>query len=165
MLDSILQLLKAEFPKFEFSEIINCKPAGLIVPAEHLVPICEFLHTNEQYYFDQLASLSGVDNGSEERTMEVVYHLYSLPFDHHLTLKIILNRENPVVDSVTPIWRGADWHEREAFDLYGINFQNHPDLRRILMPADWVGHPMRKDYEEADTYHGMTIKHPDAEKE
>ncbi len=93
--------------------------------------------------------------------MEVVYTLYSIPFDHHLTLKVILDRKDPRVDSVANIWRGANWHEREAYDLYGIVFNNHPDPRRILLPADWVGFPMRKDYEEDKTYHGMTIKHPD----
>lgn len=161
MLEKLIPLLGSKFPEASFTEIENCTPAGLIVPKDRIAEICEFLHNEEDYYFDHLASLSGVDNGPEAGTMEVIYHLYSLPFDQHLTLKVILDRQNPKVDSITSIWRGANWHEREAFDLYGIKFNIHPDLRRILLPADWVGYPMRKDYVEDAQYHGMTIKHPD----
>ncbi len=87
--------------------------------------------------------------------------MYSIPKDKHLSVKVILDRVEPEIETVTNIWGGANWHEREAFDLYGIRFIGHPDLRRILLPADWVGYPMRKDYDEDNQYHGMTIKHPD----
>lgn len=159
MSEDLMALIKEKFP--ETKAIPDCTPAGWIVPNDQLLNICEFLHADEKYYFDHLASLSGVDNGLEAGTMEVIYHLYSFPFDHHLTLKVILDRNQAQIDSVTPIWRGANWHEREAYDLFGIQFTHHPDLRRILLPADWVGFPMRKDYEEDSQYHGMTIKHPD----
>lgn len=162
MLEKIEALLKEKFPDSEFSTLENSTPTGFQVEAKDIVRVCQCLHSNKDCYFDHLASLSGVDNGPEENTMEVIYTLYSIPHDQHLALKVTLDREKPEVDSLTEIWRGANWHERETFDLFGIQFKNHPDLRRILMPADWVGHPMRKDYDEAEAYHGMTIKHPDA---
>lgn len=161
MLEKLIEDIRDHLPEIELSEIENSNPSGISIHAKDLLAVCEFLHTNDQYYFDHLSSLSGVDLGTDKNQMEVVYHLYSIPFDKHLVLKVVLNREKPEVDSLTPIWRGANWHERETFDLYGIHFNGHPDLRRILLPADWVGYPMRKDYEEESQYHGMTIKHPD----
>lgn len=91
--------------------------------------------------------------------MEVVYHLYSIPFNKALAVKIIVPRDHPEVPSVAHIWRTANWHEREAFDLLGIHFAGHPDLRRILLPADWEGHPLRKDYQEQSTYRGISVKY------
>lgn len=118
-----------------------------------------FLHTDKDLFFDQLSCLTGIDNGPEANTLEVIYHLYSIPFNQSLAIKVIVPRENPVVPSVAHIWRTANWHEREAFDLLGIRFSNHPDLRRILMPADWEGHPLRKDYQEQTSYRGITVKY------
>jgi NADH-quinone oxidoreductase subunit C len=89
--------------------------------------------------------------------MDVIYNLYSIPFNRHLTLKITVSRDSPQVSSVAGIWRTADWHEREAFDLFGIRFEGHPDLRRILMPADWEGHPLRKDYKHQDYYRDIKV--------
>ena len=91
--------------------------------------------------------------------MEVIYHLYSIPYDLHLALSVELSRKQPTVDSVTAIWRGANWHEREAYDLLGIQFNNHPDLRRILLPEDWDGFPLRKDYQEQENYHDIKVKY------
>ena len=79
-----------------------------------------------------------------------------------MILKVQIDREikeNAEIDSVSGIWKTADWHEREIFDFYGVKFNNHPDLRRILLPADWIGHPMRKDYQEQETYHGIKVKY------
>ena len=160
-LEAIHSLLQSEFPSTEFIALENSTPAGFLIPTENIHSVCAFLHANENTYFDHLACLTAIDSGVEENTMEVVYTLYSIPKNFHLTLKVVLDRPNPIVDSVSEIWGGANWHEREAFDLFGIQFTNHPDLRRILLPADWVGHPMRKDYKEDETYHGMTIEHPD----
>ena len=89
----------------------------------------------------------------------MLYHLYSIPHDIHLALKVELDRTKPEVDSVTEIWKTADWHEREAYDLLGIHFKNHPDLRRILLPDDWEGHPLRKDYVEQEKYHEIKVKY------
>ena len=161
MLSSIEDLLKVQFPSIEFISLENSTPEGFLVLPKVIHEVCSFLHSNENTYFDHLACLTGIDNGIEEDSMEIVYTLYSIPKDFHLTLKVMLERSNPIVDSVADIWQSANWHEREAFDLFGIKFTNHPDLRRILLPADWVGYPMRKDYKEDQTYHGMNIVHPD----
>ena len=84
--------------------------------------------------------------GKNEVRFEVVYHLYSIEHRHMLRVKVPVSETDCVIDSVVPIWIGADWHERESFDMYGIEFKGHPDLRRILMPEDWEGYPLRKDY-------------------
>ncbi|TDS12149.1 NADH-quinone oxidoreductase subunit C [Sphingobacterium paludis] len=134
----------------------------LVVNADYIEQIGFFLRDTEGCYFDFLSNISAVDYFPDNR-FDVVYHLASIPYQTQVTLKIELenNRdvnELPEVDSVSAVWRTADWHEREAFDLMGIFFRNHPDLRRILLPDDWVGYPLRKDYEDAESYHGITIK-------
>ncbi len=140
-------------------ETSGLQPA-LFISCEHLVDICHFLRDTEGLYFDFLSNLSAVDYIDH---FTVVYHLNSLPYRHTLVLKVELlaaNRsldELPEIPSVTSVWRTADWHEREAFDLMGIYFDGHPDLRRILMPDDWEGHPLRKDYKDAEIYHGINI--------
>jgi NADH-quinone oxidoreductase subunit C len=130
----------------------------LIVPKDQLKATCMQLHTNPLLYFDFLSSVTGVDNGAEQGTFEVLYHLYSIPFNHHIILKVILERENPSIDSVIDIWKGADWQEREIYDMFGIQFIGHPDLRRILLPEDWQGFPLRKDYEVQEYYHGIKVE-------
>lgn len=137
-------------------------PPTLEVAAPAIAEVCRELHENEQTYFDYLACLSGIDNGPEAGIMEVVYHLYSIPYNLQLALKVSLVRpteeeETVALPSVSPIWRTADWHEREAYDMLGIRFTGHPDLRRILLPADWKGFPLRKDYQEEEYYHGIKI--------
>ncbi|MCU0447523.1 MAG: NADH-quinone oxidoreductase subunit C [Microscillaceae bacterium] len=135
---------------------------SLTVPVEQILPVCQFLYANEQTYFDYLACLTGIDNGVDVGTMEVVYHLYSIPYHSHLTLRVVVarnqpNQKLPCVPSVCSVWRTANWHEREVFDLLGIEFAGHPDLRRILLPADWEGYPLRKDYTHQEKYHGITV--------
>lgn len=134
-------------------------PKAIVIPAKDILKVCTELHQNPETYFDMLSCLTGIDNGPQVNTMEVVYNLYSIPFNIHLMLKVVLSRENPVIDSVTSIWRTADWHEREAFDMYGITFEGHPDLRRILMPADWEGFPLRKDYVHQEYYRDVKVKY------
>lgn len=135
----------------------------LTVPVDKLLDICQFLRDDERLFFDLLACLTGIDNGPQADTMEVVYNFTSIPYEHNLMLKVIVPRTTgsaklPSVPSIAHIWRTADWHEREAFDLVGIHFDNHPDLRRILLPTDWVGHPLRTDYQEQEQYHGIKTK-------
>ncbi|HNV30818.1 MAG TPA: NADH-quinone oxidoreductase subunit C, partial [Cyclobacteriaceae bacterium] len=130
----------------EVIEIPNSTPFGVVVKQEALLSLCDQLHKNPASYFDMLSCITGVDNGPESGTMEVIYHLYSIPFNYSLALKVLLPRENPEVESVVSIWKSANWLEREVYDMFGIGFKNHPDLRRILMPADWKGYPLRKDY-------------------
>jgi NADH-quinone oxidoreductase subunit C len=104
--------------------------------------------------FDFLQNLTAVDWIKDER-IELVYHLWSYARRQERVVRIDLARAQPEAPSVADVWRAADWYEREQFDLLGVVFTGHPDLRRILMPADWVGHPMRKDYVEAASYNGM----------
>ena len=135
----------------------------LTVPANRLVELCQFLRDDDRLFFDLLACVTAIDNGSETNTMEVIYNLTSIPYEHNLMLKIMVPRNAggqplPAVPSVSHLWRTADWHEREAYDLMGIHFTGHPDLRRILLPTDWNGHPLRRDYREDEQYHGIKTK-------
>jgi len=124
------------------------------VSAEHIRDVAKFLRDDEETQFDYLSCLSGVDlKGS----LAVVYNLYSMAKRHKLTLRVEVPVSNPAVPSVESIWKTANWHEREAFDLFGINFADHPDLRRILLPYDWEGYPLRKDYQVPEYYNGMKV--------
>lgn len=160
----VQELLAVEFNNQALAQVeaSGLQPA-LVISREKLVAVCLFLRDHKETYFDFLSCISAVDNGEESGSFSVVYHLASIPHQHQLTLKVVVENDRrldnlPVVPSVTGVWRTADWHEREAFDLMGIYFNGHPDLRRILLPEDWEGYPLRKDYEEAETYHGIAIK-------
>ncbi|MBN8577439.1 MAG: NADH-quinone oxidoreductase subunit C [Cytophagales bacterium] len=135
----------------------NTSPECWLVPATSIAEVCQLLYHNPATYFDMLTCITGVDNGPQANAMEVIYHVYSIPLHQSLMLKVVLPRENPEVESVTDIWKSANWLEREVFDMFGIAFKNHPDLRRILMPADWKGYPLRKDYQHEETYRGIKI--------
>lgn len=143
----------------ELSESPNSSPPALTIQPEDLLPICTTLHQNSSTFFDMLSCVTGIDNGVEAGTMEVIYNLYSIPFHTSLMLKVVLPRGNPEVESVNSIWMSANWMEREVFDMYGIHFKNHPDLRRILMPADWRGNPLRKDYKHEEYYRGIKVEY------
>ena len=137
------------------------QPALLIDPAR-IADVCLELRNNSNTYFDFLSSVTGVDYGVEAGRFGVVYHLASIPYQIQLTLKISADNDRdlnnlPTFPSVAAVYRTADWHEREAYDLLGIFFENHPDLRRILLPDDWEGFPLRKDYKTAEYYKGIKI--------
>jgi NADH-quinone oxidoreductase subunit C len=134
-------------------------PTGIKISSDDLLLVMDTLFRHPTMYFDMLSCVTGIDNGPEAGTMEVVYNLFSIPFSLHLTVKVKLGREKPEVDSISHIWKTANWHEREIFDMYGIFFRNHPDLRRILMPADWEGHPLRKDYKQQEYYRNIKIEY------
>jgi NADH-quinone oxidoreductase subunit C len=117
----------------------------VIVPASAISEVCRFLRDEQQ--FDLLADICGADNGPEaDPRFEVNYHLFSTIHHQRLRLKVLLSEDSPVVQTVTHVWRTADWHERETYDLMGVKFEGHPDLRRILLPSDFDGHALRKDY-------------------
>ena len=124
------------------------------VNAEHWRAIAEHLRHDPGLHFDWLANLSGVDYVADEM-MCVVYDLWSFDLRHSFAVKVYCPRSAPHVPSVTDLWRAADWNEREAYDMYGIMFDGHPDLRRILCADDWVGWPLRKDYVFPREYHGI----------
>ncbi len=168
-------LLTAHFgPEIILAEDAATLQPHLLVPTARIAEVCRFLHENDQTYFDLLECLTSLDNGpgvatSESGTMEIAYTLYSIPYEHHLTLKIRFPRHSkesestpgdlPEVPTVSTVWRTADWHEREAYDLMGIRFTGHPDLRRLFLPEDWQGHPLRKDYTEQEAYHGIKVRY------
>lgn len=144
----------------------------LAVDAAAMSEVAEFCRDDERLRFDSLQCISGVDyfepdpkkakKAGFDPHVEVVYHLFSFKHKHKIVLKVITPRWSndqpgkiPDVPSVAHVWRTADWHEREVYDLSGVNFVNHPDLIRILCPEDWVGHPLRKDYEFPEEYHGI----------
>jgi NADH-quinone oxidoreductase subunit C len=115
------------------------------VPAGSIVNACRFL--KESHDFDMLADLCGCDRGPEEDPrFEINYHLFSTKHFNRLRLKVLVSEDDPHVSTVTGIWRTANWHERETYDLVGVIFDGHPDLRRILLPSDFDGHALRKDY-------------------
>lgn len=126
----------------------------VIVPPAAVRDICRYLQQDQELAFDVLSNLSGVDY-PKDGAIQVVYHLYSYRHRHAIVLKVNANRDAPVVQSVTDVWRAANWLEREVFDLLGVEFEDHPDLRRILMPEDWPGHPLRKDFVEPEEFHGI----------
>ncbi len=130
------------------------QPWILIAP-DKIGVVCRFLYEHEDFAFDYLMCLSGVDN--KDKSLGVVYHLSSIKHKHKIVLKVSCPRDNPRVATVSTIWGTANWHEREAYDLLGIVFEGHPDLRRILLPYDWEGHPLRKDYKVAEFYNGMKV--------
>lgn len=139
----------------------DLKQPQAVIKTTQLESVARLLWENPTLYFDSLSCLTALDNGEKEGTIEVLYHLYSIPYEHAFIMKVIVPRgeENnfPEVPSLSGIWKTANWHEREAFDMYGINFTGHPDLRRILLPTDWQGYPLRKDYKEQETYHGIKV--------
>ncbi|NQV75313.1 MAG: NADH-quinone oxidoreductase subunit C [Bacteroidetes bacterium] len=162
--DEITRLLSE---KFGSDVIIEVQTGGLqpalIINPNSIVPVCEELRDNKSTWFDFLSCLTGIDHGVEHNKFSVVYHLASIPHKHQLVLKVIIDHDRnldslPTFISVSDVWKTAEWHEREAFDLLGIQFEGHPDLRRILLPDDWEGYPLRKDYIAADEYKGIKIK-------
>ena len=108
-----------------------------------LLPVCEMLQSNAELAFDYLADVTGID---WKDRIEVVYQLTAIEKNVRIALRVNLDHEKPEVDSVTSVWKGADFQEREVYDLMGVVFKGHPDLRRILLPEDWEGYPLRKDY-------------------
>ncbi len=116
----------------------------LEVPPERIAALCRYL--KDELAFVRLSAVTVVDRFPAEPRFEVIYLVHSLERGQRLRLKCRLGSEQPEIDSVTDVWRSANWYEREVFDLMGVRFRNHPDLRRILMPEGWKGHPLRKDY-------------------
>jgi len=134
----------------------------LIVPKEKLHQIAFFLKEDSQCAFDTLMNLSGVHQLGEPEMLEVVYHLYSIRHRHRLVLKVKLERPLALshfylrIDSVSDVWPGAGWLEREVYDMFGIHFVGHRDFRRLLLPPDWQGHPLLKDYQELKAYRNIS---------
>jgi NADH-quinone oxidoreductase subunit C len=152
----IVNTLKAKFS----DAIVDSKFEGVIdawvkVAPDKIKDAAMFARDEENLAFDALMCLSGVDYTGGK--LGVIYHLHSTKWNHKITLKVDVTAQNPHCQSVESVWKTANWHEREAFDMYGILFDGHPDLRRILMPEDWEGYPLRKDYQVPEYYNGMKV--------
>jgi NADH-quinone oxidoreductase subunit C len=170
--DQIIAALEQKFAsKIKSKKTDAIDPFVAIEPGD-LLEVCRFLHDDPAMRFDMLNCITGVDylepdakkapKAGFDPHLEVVYHLCSFMHKHRLVVKVLLPRwkgdkagELPEVPSVTSIWRTADWHEREVYDLCGVRFVGHPELTRILLSEDWIGYPLRKDYEFPLEYHGI----------
>ena len=125
------------------SHIYQYQTPTFLIPREDLVDVCRWCRDNPQLDMSFLEFISAIDWPDH---FDVVYHLSSIAHPRGVTLKVPIPKDDPRMPTLTGVWQGADWHEREAYDLFGISFDGHPNLRRILMSADWKGHPLRKDY-------------------
>ena len=147
----------------QFSEtVLNFDTELAGDPSIHIAPsaiadVCQYLAETDALAFDSLMCLSGLDLNANDEELAVVYHIYSMQHRHSVVIKAMVPKTHPHLPSVSHIWKTADWHEREAYDLYGILFEGHNDLRRILLPDDWEGYPLRKDYKEPEFYRGMRV--------
>lgn len=137
MPEDIIPILKDKFPDINLDAQTQC----VIVDASQLKELCLFL--KENFGFEYLANLTAIDYKDK---LGLVYIFYSFKSKNKVSLKVFLERNNPSIESIADIFCAANWHEREAYDLMGVNFTGHPDLRRILLPDDWQGYPLRKDY-------------------
>ncbi len=152
---AIYDKLKEKFGD-EITEFVNEPPSDpyIIAKAEKFFEIAKTLRDEEDFSFDFLTCISSLDLGEN---LAAVYHLYSLTRKHRIAIKVVVPKDNPKIPSVESLWRAADWHEREAYDMMGIEFEGHHNLIRILTPYDWEGHPLRKDYQEPEEYHGIKV--------
>lgn len=165
----IAQTLKSRFGDKITGEDLQAIDPWVSVAADAIAEVALFCRDEPSLAFDYLKDLSAVDwlikdekkaqKLGVEPHIEVLYHIFSFTHRHDFKLKVLVDRGTPeklpVVPTVSHVWKVADWHEREAYDLMGIDFSGHPNLRRILCPEDWVGHPLRKDYEMPLEYHGI----------
>jgi NADH-quinone oxidoreductase subunit C len=147
----IFKTLQQQFPNAVL-ELDNTSEPAIIIRPENLFEICRFLKEYSELMFDYLIFVSALDN---KDNLQVVYALASYKYNHMIILKVNLSAAHPEISSIISLWSGADWHERETYDLFGITFTAHPNLQRIMLPPDWEGHPLRKDYE-----HPNLIKRP-----
>jgi NADH-quinone oxidoreductase subunit C len=149
--------LEKQFP----GSVGNFKPdvlePYLSVDPTAIVEVCRFLRNTPELGFEVLSDLTALDWPKEEK-IQVVYHLFSYAHNHQIVLKVDLPRDNPKVATVENVWKVANWFEREVYDLFGVIFEGHGDLRRIMLPEDWVGYPLRKDYVEQEEYDGISTQ-------
>ena len=129
----------------------------LSVDGASIVEVCRYLRDSAGLNFAILSDLTALDWPKEEK-IQVVYHLFSYSHNHQIVLKVDLSRANPKIATVEGVWKVANWFEREVYDLFGVIFEGHSDLRRIMLPEDWVGYPLRKDYVEEEEYDGISTQ-------
>jgi NADH-quinone oxidoreductase subunit C len=144
--DRILELLKAQFVESEFEVSDFRGDLRVKFDKSLIVPVCEFLKTNSELLFDMCEDVTAIDWAKKKNRFTVIYHIYSLTNKFRLRLACDVEENSAHIASVTSVWKSANWYERETFDMYGIKFDNHPDLRRMYMPEEYEYHPLRKDY-------------------
>lgn len=151
----IFDMLKKQFND-KIIEIVTPEAGEqyVIVDSESIFDVMQFCRDYYELDFDYLVLLSGID---AQDKLGVVYHLYSLQFKHRLVVKTYVPKDAPKLKTVERLWRAADWHERETYDMYGVVFEGHHNMIRILCPYDWEGYPLRKDYIPPQEYHGMPV--------
>ncbi len=154
---TIVERLRQRFPAGVVSAAADTADATVVVDRSALVEIATFLRDTAELDFDFLESIAGVDLGEK---LLCVYHLLSYQHRHALVLKVELLPDDLAIPSLAAVWPAANWHEREQYDLFGFAFTGHPDLRRIMLPEDWVGHPLRKSYRDPEEYHGIRHDRP-----
>ena len=142
--ESAVEKLQAQFPDIFFEVRRFRDEVTVYVPRERIVDVCRFCKNGPDMGYDYLSDLTGNDWPDRDPRFEVIYQLYSMQHFTYLRLKVRVPEDDLTVPSVTSVWRTANWHERETFDLFGIRFEGHPDLRRILLSEDWEGHPLRQ---------------------
>jgi len=142
---AVVENLKAKFAGTVLDVVEFRGETTVVVKKDEIVAVCSYL--KKEQGFNLLSDLCGVDYlGKQADRFMVVYNIYNIATHERLRVKAPVSEADARIDSVSGVWGTANWHERECWDLMGISFNNHPDLRRILMPADWEGHPLRKDY-------------------
>ncbi len=161
--EEICRLLKERFGDAAGDAVLEVGHPYLKVSADRWPEVALFLRDDPRLRFNFLRCVTALDLLADEK-LACVYDVYSVPVDrplelktqtHEFAVRVETDRNKPVIPSVAHVWPAADWHEREAYDLMGIHFSGHPDLRRILCPDDWEGHPLRKDYDFPLEYHGI----------
>jgi NADH-quinone oxidoreductase subunit C len=153
----IIEVLKQHDGEGIVSAVAEGPHPHVVVQADRLAALAALLRTDWRLQFDLLRCLSAVDWPAKSG-IELSYDLISTTLGHAFAVKVVLDRADPRVESVGGVWPAAQWHEREAFDLMGVTFGRHPDLRRILLPEDWTGHPLRKDYPYPVAYKGWKLR-------
>ncbi len=142
----------------EHADDLTCSDNWIEIDHEAIDDVSAYLKETEGLSFDSLMCLSGMDwEKDREDCLGVTYHLHSMSIGHRVTLKIFCSTDDPRVPTVSYVWEGANWHEREAFDMFGIRFEGHPYLKRMFCPEDWEGHPLRKDYEVQEYYRNVRV--------
>jgi len=146
MKELLINKLKEKFQDF-IEEIIDySNELTFVISKKKILDVCYFLKNNEDLKFDYLVDICGVDRFKKENRFEVIYNIWSEKLKYRIRLRVKVDEKDLQLDSVTSIWKSADWYERETYDMFGIVFLNHPDLRRIYMPEEFEYFPLRKDF-------------------
>ena len=145
-IEQILELLREQYADAVLDTLMPQGDATAVIRPEFLTKVMEFLKNDSRLLFNILIDITALDFLGRKPRFDVVYHLLSLPFNRRVRIKVPVEEDEPVVDSLTPLWACANWLEREVWDMFGIRFAGHPDLKRILMYEEFEGHPLRKDY-------------------